>query len=226
MAATVTKTKKSVIPIYLVGVAWLVYGATQPLRTPFQFLLCGILSAVAYLVGRMIFPDQTYTMPVEEKAQEEPKSTGSTGDPETDKLMEERERAVREMERLNDSIRDPEISAKISHLEEMTGKIIGVVVANPKKLPQIRKFMNYYLPTTLKILNAYDRMAATGIEGENITATKNRVAGMLDTICLAFDKQLDSLYGEEALDISTDITVMEQMLQREGIGGMTMNASL
>ena len=126
------------------------------------------------------------------------------------------------MRRLNDSIEDEKISAQIDHLEEVTGKIIDQVVAQPKKLPQIRRFLDYYLPTTLKILNAYDRMDAVGISGSNIDATKGKVETMMDTIVQAFDKQLDALFGEEALDISTDITVMENLLAREGLGGMQM----
>ena len=123
------------------------------------------------------------------------------------------------MRRLNDAIEDPKISAQIDHLEAVTRKIMDLVAEDPKKLPQIRKFMNYYLPTTLKLLNAYDRMGSAGIDGANITATKGKIEGMMDTISAAFDRQLDALYGEEALDISTDITVMEQMLQQEGLGG-------
>ena len=103
-------------------------------------------------------------------------------------------------------------------MNEVNQKIIDAVVAQPTKLPQIRQFMNYYLPTTLKLLNAYDRMDSTGASGVNIDGTKGKVESMLGTICTAFDKQLDALYGAEALDISTDITVMEQMLAREGIG--------
>ena len=79
--------------------------------------------------------------------------------------------------------------------------------------------MQDYRPPTWKILNAYDRMGTAGVEGENISTTKEKVEGMMTTISAAFDKQLDALYGEEALDISTDITVMEQMLAREGLGG-------
>ena len=62
-------------------------------------------------------------------------------------------------------------------------------------------------------------MDAAGISGENIDATKKKVEQMMATISHAFDRQLDALFGDEALDISTDITVMEQMLQREGLGG-------
>ena len=77
--------------------------------------------------------------------------------------------------------------------------------------------MDYYLPTTLKLLNAYDRMSGTGVSGENIDTTLSKVEGMMRTIVAAFEKQLDSLYGAEALDISTDITVLENMMAREGL---------
>ena len=84
--------------------------------------------------------------------------------------------------------------------------------------------MDCYLPTTLKLLNAYDRMGATGVAGENITATMERVEKMMGTIVTAFEKQLDSLYGAEALDISADITVLETMMAREGLTGQPFKA--
>ena len=230
--------KRSVLPIYLVGVVWLVYALLFPLRTAGQYLICAALSAVAFVIGKALFPDKVYQMPGEEpkeqpkeppkeQAKEQPKAEKkpeSTGNPEIDALLKERERAVSEMRRLNDSIQDETISAQIDHLEEITGKIIDHVAAQPKKLPQIRRFLNYYLPTTLKILNAYDRMDAAGISGSNIDTTKQKVESMLTTIVQAFDRQLDALFGEEALDISTDITVMENLLAQEGLGGLNLNS--
>ena len=208
--------KRSVVPIYLVGAVWLAYALLFPLYQPVHYLLCGALSAAAFIVGKGLFPNKVYEVPgePEENKQEEPEKKEppkSTGDPEIDALIKERDRAVGEMRRLNDSIEDEEISAQIDHLEEVTRKIIDLVVKQPKKLPQIRRFLDYYLPTTLKILNAYDRMDAA--------ATKKKVEQMMATISQAFDRQLDALFGDEALDISTDITVMEQMLQREGLSG-------
>ena len=125
--------------------------------------------------------------------------------------------AIAEMKRLDDNIADPGISADIVRLEQVSRKIFDEVKRDPKKLPQIRKFMDYYLPTTLKLLNAYDRMSGTGVSGENIDTTLSKVEGMMRTIVAAFEKQLDSLYGAEALDISTDITVLENMMAREGL---------
>ena len=127
------------------------------------------------------------------------------------------EMAIREMKRLDENIADPGISADIVRLEQVSARIFDEVRTHPEKLPQIRRFLDYYLPTTLKLLNAYDRMSGTGVSGENIDTTLAKVEGMMRTIVAAFEKQLDSLYGAEALDISTDITVLENMMAREGL---------
>ena len=209
--------KHSVAPIYLAAAVWLIFALFFSLSQLWDYVLCGAVSLAVLIAGRAVFPDKTYEIP--DPKPKEPEKPKTTGNPELDALGKERDRAVSEMRRLNDAIEDPKISRQIDHLEEVTRKIIDLVVAEPQKLPQIRKFMSYYLPTTLKILNSYDRMGSAGVDGENITATKQKIEAMMDTIVKAYDKQLDALYGEEALDISTDITVMEQMLQQEGLSG-------
>lgn len=226
--------KRSVLPVYFVGGTWLLWALFAPLYRPSHYIMAALASLVAYYGGKMIFPDRGYEMEGAAQAapQEPPRPASpkeekpeSTGNPEIDALLAERDRAVSEMRRLNDSIEDAKISAQISHLEATTGKIIDTVAASPAKLPQIRKFMNYYLPTTLKLLNAYDRMDSAGVSGTNIDGTKGKIEDMLDTICTAFTRQLDDLYGEEALDVSAEIKVMEQMLAQEGLGGMTLGGS-
>ena len=215
--------KSSVLPIYLLGLTWLVYALLFPLHAPVHFGICAVVSLVVFAAGKALFPDQVYQLPGEEQeaAREAPKQEKkpeeAPADPQIAALKKERDRALSEMRRLNDAIRDETISRQIDHLEEVTGKILDQVIAQPRKQPQIRRFLDYYLPTTLKILNAYDRMSAAGIAGDNIDATKDKVEKMMDTIVRAFDKQLDALFGEEALDISTDITVMENLLAQEGL---------
>ncbi len=229
--------KRSVLPVYFVGLTWLVWAwiLCLPLYRPAHYVMAALASLIAYYAGKMIFPDRGYE--AQDAAQDVPRpeprpqappkaeKPKSTGDPEIDALLVERDRAVGEMRRLNDSILDPKISAQIDRLEDTTGKIIDTVAASPSKLPQIRKFMNYYLPTTLKLLNAYDRMDSTGASGANIDGTKGRIEDMLETICAAFTRQLDDLYGQEAMDVSAEIRVMEQMLAQEGFGGMTLGGS-
>ncbi len=220
--------KKSVLPIYLVGGTWLVWSLAAPLYKPTHYIMAGLASAVVYYLGKIILPDRGYEIddleeddnesePQPQKPQAEPVS------PEVQQLLQERDRALSEMRRLNDAIQDPTLSQQIDRLEHTTQKIMDAVVKSPDKLPQIRRFLNYYLPTTLKLLNAYDRMDATGVEGANIDGTKGRIEDIMSTICTAFDRQLDALYGQEAMDISTDIDVLEQMLAREGLGSMNLS---
>lgn len=221
-----TRRIVSPAPVVAIGATWLLWAFVLPLYKPIHFVAAAAVSALVYVLSRsLIWKDRTVVLPDAPEAQEAPKATKKPQTEEEKALAElkaERDKAVSEMRRLNDAIADPKISAQIDHLEGVTGKIFDVVADQPAKRPQIRRFLQYYLPTTLKILNAYDRMGGAGVEGENISATKDKIEGMMDTICTAFDKQLDSLYGEEALDISTDITVMEQMLAREGLGGGQM----
>ena len=228
--------KKSVLPIYFIGIVWLLWAVFGSLRRPTHFILCALVSAAAYFLGKLIFPDRGYVLPDEEEgegagaAQAQPKAEAkqeskSTGNPEIDKLIAERDRALGEMRRLNDSIADEVVSGQIDHLEDVTEKIIAAVVEKPAKLPQLRRFLNYYLPTTLKLLNAYDRMDASGVSGTNVDGAKGKIEDIMGTICKAFDKQLDGLYGEEALDISTDITVLENMLSQEGLGDSPFQSS-
>lgn len=209
--------KKSPAPVYAVAAVWLVFGLFLPLYKLFHFALAAALSVAAFLLVKRLRPDQILVVP---DPQPKPKPE-TTGNPELDALIRERDRALSEMRRLNDNIRDEKISGQIDHMEDITRKIISHVVEHPQKLPQIRKFLSYYLPTTLKLLNAYDRMGAAGISGTNIDGTMGKIGTMMDTVVAAFDRQLDALFRDEALDISTDITVMENMLKGEGLSGQS-----
>ena len=213
-----TITRKSTIPYYCAAAVWVLYALLFPLHKVAHFLVVGIGSLAMF--GVM----SAFCKPVTVEVPDEPVKEESTGNEELDKMLKEGKMALSEMRRLDDSIQDEKVSADICRLEEVCGKIFEQVKAQPEKLPQIRKFMNYYLPTTLKLLNTYDRMGAQGVEGENITATMEKVDGMMDTIVKAFEKQLDSLFGAEAMDISTDITVLETMMAREGLTGQSLQA--
>lgn len=208
--------KKGVVSIYLIGLTWLGWALLRPLHRPSHYLAAALASLLAYYVGQIFFPDGGEAVE-EPSAPIRQKPSAGTGTEEIDRLLAERKRAMSEMRRLNDSIRDEKISLQISHLELTTGKILDAVVEQPAKLPQIRRFLQYYLPTTLKLLHVYDRMDAIGGEGENIGGTRERIATILSSVCAAYDRQLDALYGEEALDISTDITVLENLLAQEGL---------
>ena len=122
-----------------------------------------------------------------------------------------------ELHRVNDAIPDEEMTDKISRLEAVAAKIFEQARTDPDKLPQMRKFMDYYLPTSLKLLNTYAELDRQGIEGENITESKRRIEQTMDTLVDAFENQLDRLCASDALDVSTDIDVMQNMLRADGL---------
>lgn len=223
MAKTKKQTGQSVAPYYGVAATWVVYALLFNLHKVSHYLTVIVLSAAVWMLLDAVCGGKTTAEPEKAKAAEKP-GEKSTGNAELDKMIRDGKLAVAEMKRLDENIEDEKISADIRRLEAVSQKIFDQVKADPSKLSQIRKFMDYYLPTTLKLLNAYDRMAATGVSGENIDTTKQRVENMMGTIVTAFEKQLDSLFGADALDISTDITVLETMMAREGLAGEKMEA--
>lgn len=138
---------------------------------------------------------------------------------EVDQIQKEGEIALAEMGRLYHSIEKPSVRSKINELMQVTDKIFQDAKTDPSDLPQIKRFMNYYLPTTIKLLNSYDRMNAQGYQGENMEKSMQNIEDMLDTAVKAYRKQLDSLFENQALDIETEIEVMNKMLAREGLTG-------
>ena len=133
------------------------------------------------------------------------------------------EQILAEIRQVNEDIPDPELSRKIDRIEEITRHILEHQKKHPEKAGELHKFLNYYLPTTLKILNSYAELDRQGIDGSNISTTKERISGMMDQIVEGFETQLDKLFEGDMMDISSDISVMEKMLSHDGLaGGMRM----
>ena len=166
--------------------------------------------------GKLFLTEMGYHAQVrrEEPAEETPQQAAAREDD-----------ILREIRQVNDEIPDEVMSAKIDRIEEITGKILRYQKEHPNKEGQLRTFLNYYLPTTLKILRAYAQLDAQGIEGQNISAAKKRIEDMMDQVVSGFEKQLDKLFQDDAMDITSDVEVLENMLKKDGLsdeGGITM----
>ena len=205
---------KSVWPVYITAAVWVIYSLCFPLYRLQDFLICIAASFGIGLLSKLIFKPKT--VKVAEPIPEPPRV--SYGE-EIDAIIAEGNLAQKEMGRLYSSIRNPDVREKISELMQISDKIVDDAIHDHSDVPQIKKFLSYYLPTTIKLLNAYDRMGAQGIQGENISGTMSRIEDMLDTAIASYKKQLDSLFANQALDIETDISVMNAMLAREGLSG-------
>lgn len=124
---------------------------------------------------------------------------------------------IREIRRCNDAIPGEEISGKIDRMETIVRKIFQRAEEHPEVVPELKKLMDYYLPMTVKLLNAYADMDAQPIAGETIDGSKREIEETLDTLNLAFEKLLDTMFKNTAMDISSDITVLQTLLAQEGL---------
>ncbi len=153
----------------------------------------------------------------EQKLREQQIASGKILSPEVQKVIDQGDEYIKKIRACNDAIPGEEISAKIYRIELLVDKIFDRVEQNPKSVSDIRKLMDYYLPTTVKLLEAYAQMDAQPVGGENIQLAKREIEATLDTLNTAFEKLLDSLFQETAWDVSSDISVLNTMLAQEGL---------
>lgn len=140
-------------------------------------------------------------------------------------MLIEGDKYVKNIRACNDAIQDVEISAKISRLELIVSRIFSQVEKDPSFAPELHQFMNYYLPTTQKLLNVYEELDHQPVQGQNISDTKKEIEATLDTINQAFENLLDSCYKDTAWDVSTDISVLNTMLAKEGLTGDSLHSA-
>lgn len=152
-----------------------------------------------------------------EKAKQKEEEIRSTLSPEVQKIIDQGDYYVRKLRECNDAIPGEEVSEKIEKIEKVVEKIFARVKQNPSSVSDIRKLMEYYLPTTVKLLEAYEEMDAQPVGGTNIQTAKKEIEDTLDTLNVAFEKLLDELFQDTAWDISTDISVLHTMLAQEGL---------
>ncbi len=137
--------------------------------------------------------------------------------PEVQRVIVEGDTYIRKIHACNDAIHGEEISAKISRMELLVNRIFHRVEQNPESVDDIHKLMENYLPTTVKLLEAYQEMEAQPVAGENIRSSKKEIEATLDTLNVAFEKLLDGMFQETAWDVSSDISVLQTLLAQEGL---------
>lgn len=137
----------------------------------------------------------------------------------TQKTVSEENTVLNEIRAVNDAIDNLKLSAQIDRIGVITAQIFDYQKKNPTKSPQLHSFLSYYLPTTLKILRAYAQLEDQAVRGDNITAAMDRIENMMDKVVEGFEKQLDQLYQGDAMDIASDVKVLEQMLANDGLAG-------
>lgn len=138
-------------------------------------------------------------------------------DPKVQEVLDRGTSFIAQIRKCNDDIPGEVISEKIAHIELLVQRIFQRAQAHPEIVPDLKKLMDYYLPMTVKLLNAYADMDSQPIQGETIVNSKREIEATLDTLTLAFEKLLDDLFVDTAMDVSSDISVLNTLLAQEGL---------
>jgi len=204
--------RPSAVPLYGIAAVWLVYTLLFGMSSAPQIILCAAISAAAYLLLKTIFPGKTEQVEVPEKAPD-------TGDTAVDQAIVQGRESLREIRRLNAGIPDARVTAQLAEIETLTRKIFEQLEAHKDKLPQCRRFLDYYLPTTVKLVRQYADLRGQGLKDGNVAEAMKKIEEMLGKVTVAYRKQLDSLFASDVVDITADIAVMEQMMAAQGLTG-------
>lgn len=209
MSKIIRTRKPSVLPFYAAAIVFVLLCALLPVYKLWALVLALAGAAAAFVGGRRVCPPRVVEYEV-------PFHTGS-GD--VDEMLTDIQQKLDRLHALNEALPDPELSAAMTRMEKAGRSIVETVEANPEKAKQVRRFANYYLPDAVNVLEQYARLARQGVRGENAASIRAEVERNAASIATAFENQLDSLYAAESMDLSADLTVLQNMLKGQGLGG-------
>lgn len=207
MSKWIEVRRKSVLPWYFAGLVWLVGALALPIYQLWALVVVAVLSVVGFVAARRVCPDAV-------SRKEVPFMTGKE---DADQMLALIDQKRRELHELNVRIEDAPLSAAMDRMEKACLGILDEVEQHPEKAAQVRRFANYYLQDAVKILTLYAELEEKGVQGENAAGVRAEVAQNAQTIATAFENQLDSLFARDALDISTDLEVLNGMLKGQGL---------
>ena len=202
----ITKKTPSALPIYMAAAVWIVLALFLPMHRLVNILIAAVLSLAAWFVGKkVLFPDKV----------EEIEVPDGTGDPELDKKLAAAREQLAQIRACNEKLPGEEISQRLDRIEQTGLSILDVVTRQPEKQSQIRRFLNYYLPTTLKLLDNYIYLEGSG--AENAQTIQTSVENSLEMIASAFESLHDQLLRSNAIDITSEIQAMETIFASDGL---------
>jgi len=202
---------KSVVPIYGMGGVFFLYAVVFPMYRVWDPVIAISVSILSHILLGKCFPGTMVDVEV----------PYDSGDKAVDQMLAQGREYIKRMDQLKVSIQDEEVSDRVIHLQNVSNQILDHIAKNPAKIHRINTFMDYYLPTVIKFLDHYaeydNNSKGTKIKGENLRSTLEKISGSLAQFEEAFAHQLDNLYSDKALDIETDIAVLESIMKQEGL---------
>ena len=207
MSKLIRTRKPSVLPFYAGALAFVVLCAILPVYRLWALLAALAGAAAVFFLSRKVCPPHVME-------QEVPFHTGVD---DVDAMLTDMQARLDTLHALNAALPDPALSAAMDRMEKAGRSIVETVEASPAKAKQVRRFANYYLPDAVNILQQYATLARQGVKGENAAAIRSEVEHNAASIATAFENQLDALYAAESMDLSADLTVLQNMLKGQGL---------
>ena len=207
MSKWIEVRRKSVLPWYFAGIVWLIAALVLPIYQLWAVLVTVAVSLAAFLLAQRVCPDVVTRKEV----------PFMTGKEDVDAMLRLIDEKKRELHSLDERIADIPLSSCIQRMEKACSGILAEIEQNPDKASQVRRFANYYLPDAVKILHLYANLEEKGVQGENAANVRTEGAQNAATIATAFENQLDSLFAMDAMDISTDLEVLKNIMQGQGL---------
>ena len=204
MSKIIRTQKPSVLPFYAAALVFVVLCAVLPVYKLWALLVALGGAAVAFGVAQKTCPPRVVEHEV----------PFHTGVEDVDQMLTDIQQKLDTLHALNEALPDPQLSAAMTRMEKAGRSIVEAVEANPAKAKQVRRFANYYLPDAVNVLQQY---AKQGVRGENAAAIRAEVEHNAASIATAFENQLDALYAAESMDLSADLTVLQNMLKGQGL---------
>ncbi len=217
-----TKTCRSRWAFLLFFAVFFTIVGISPITTT-TMIIALVFSSMVFVIGYVFMPK---TIRYVETPFLLPKTQPiSTGNSDLDSMLNTAAQHFDQLAVLDRKITDPKIDSKVEKMTKTAWEIVNHLKEHPEKVRQARQFMNYYLPTTVKLLTEHTNFASQPVHSENMVRSMQKIEEMLDTIVDAFQRELDNLYVDKAVDISAEIDVMKGMLHREGLGSLDITKS-
>lgn len=208
--------RPSVLPFYFLAATWLLYALVFPLSGLPSFIVAALLSAVVYVIAgrrcaqRIVIKEAVIEPPA-------PPPAVHTGNQALDEVLTTAIQYMGQLTELESALANSPVAGSLKLVIRCCTQIFDYIKKAPNKIRQIRQFMNYYLPTTIELLQSYEELYRQPVKGENIASSMKRIEEAMVVIRKAFEKELDDLYSDKAMDISVDIEVLQNMLEQEGL---------
>lgn len=207
MSKIIRTRKPSVLPYYAAALAFVVLCAVLPVYRLWALLAALGAAVLAFAGAKKICPPRVVETEV----------PFHTGVDDVDAMLTEMQQQLDTLHALNEALPDPQLSAAMARMEKAGRSIVETVEATPAKAKQVRRFANYYLLDAVNVLQQYAKLAKQGVRGENAASIRAEVEHNAASIATAFENQLDALYAAESMDLSADLTVLQNMLKGQGL---------